>query len=144
VKFSYSVITLLVALLLTSVSRAEVSSIHISSRLDPNAIIITQVDIVFVYSQELLEQFPETKTDWYSKQRQFIAAAGANLDVVSVFIPQGFDSETASLPARRNDALKVFVFAQHDDSKAAPVDISELSNVLVEIDAFGILVSRRD
>ena len=143
-KFPNKIKSLLFFLLLTGISQAEVNSIHILSRLDPNAIIITQVDIVFVYSDELVNQFPVTKTDWYSSQRQFIAAAGADLDVVSVFIPQGFDSETASLPARRSDALKVFVFAQHDDSRAAPVDITELDNVLVEIDAFGILVRRRD
>tara|TARA_B110000008_G_C16873625_1_gene525834 strand:- start:174 stop:608 length:435 start_codon:yes stop_codon:yes gene_type:complete len=143
VKFISSVFAVITILLFVSNSRAEVSSLHISSRLDPNAIIITQVDVVFVYTQKLVDEFPATKTDWYSSQRQFIAEAGTDIDLVSIFIPQGFDSETASLPTRRNEALKVFVFAQHDDSIAPPIDITELGNVLVEIDAFGILVSSR-
>ena len=32
---------------------AEVESVFISSRLDPNAIIITEVDIIFIYEQEI-------------------------------------------------------------------------------------------
>ncbi|MEC9218986.1 MAG: hypothetical protein VYA05_06335 [Pseudomonadota bacterium] len=122
---------------------AEVESVFISSRLDPNAIIITEVDIIFIYEQEILEGFPATKTLWYSGKRQFIQSVGDKADVVNIFIPQGFDSVMASLPARRAQALKVYVFGQHDASSAAPVDITEIQNVLVEIDQFGIVVSRR-
>ncbi|MDD9889294.1 MAG: hypothetical protein OXU66_08105 [Gammaproteobacteria bacterium] len=122
---------------------AEVNSIHIESRLDPNAIIITQVDIIFVYSQEIVDRFPATKTEWYSNQRQFIADADDGIDLRSVFIPQGFNSETASLPQRRNQALKVFIFAEHDASTAAPVDVTDFEDVLVAIDEFGIVVTRR-
>ncbi len=125
-------------------SYAEVNSIHIESRLDPNAIIITQVDIIFVYTQELVDNFPATKTEWYSNQRQFIAEAGDSIDLRSVFIPQGFNSETASLPERRSTALKVFIFAEHDASTAAPIDVSEFAEVLVAIDEFGIVVTRRN
>ena len=66
---------LLVAIFLRP-SAGEVNSIYISSKLDPNAIIITQVDIVFVYDQDILEKFPSTKTAWYSNQRRFISEAG--------------------------------------------------------------------
>ena len=63
---------------------------------------------------------------------------------MNIFIPQGFDSEMASLPARRGDALQVLIYAYHDDSKAAPRDVTEMANVLVTIDPFGIRVSSRD
>ena len=106
--------------------------------------IITQVDIVFVYDQDILEKFPSTKTAWYSNQRRFISEAGEKIDLVSVFIPQGFDSQSVSLPQRGNDALKTFVFAQHDDSEAPPIDISSFERVRIEIDEFGILVSRQN
>ena len=66
------------------------------------------------------------------------------MDLVSVFIPQGFSSEMASLPQRRDEAVKVFVIGQHDSSTRAPIDITDYENVLVEIDQFGILVSRRN
>jgi hypothetical protein len=66
------------------------------------------------------------------------------MDVVNIFVPQGFDSEMVSLPLRRADALKVVVYAYHDDSKVAPRDITGAANVLVEIDPFGIRVSSRD
>ena len=106
---------LLIAIFLRP-SAGEVNSIYISSKLDPNAIIITQVDIVFVYAQDILEKFPSTKTAWYSNQRRFISEAGDKIDLVSVFIPQGFDSQSVSLPQRGNDALNqaVEVMARAD------------------------------
>jgi hypothetical protein len=131
-------------LCVANTSQAEVNSVFIQSRLDYNAIIITGVDIIFVYEQALLDKFPETKMAWYSGKRRFSEEAGDGIDIVSVFAPQGFDSEMASLPARRNEALKVFVFGQHDASTVAPADITSMENVLVEIDQFGIRVSRRN
>ncbi len=117
---------------------------YISSRLDPNAIIITEVDIVFIYDAEIANSLPDTKSSWYSSKRQFSNNAGEKIDIVNVFVPQGFDSEMASLPSRRSAALKVLVFAYHDDSKAAPRDITQMSDVAIEIDPFGIRVSERD
>ena len=143
ISFKYATALLLTAAF-SAPSSAEVNSIYISSRLDPNAIIITQVDIVFVYDQDILDEFPSTKTAWYSNQRRFISEAGDKIDLVSVFIPQGFYSQTVSLPERKSDSLGTFVFAQHDDSEAPPVDISSLGRVLIEIDEFGILVSRQE
>lgn len=123
---------------------AEVNSVFISSTLDPNAIIITEVDVIFIYDAETASNLPDTKSAWYSNKRKFTSDAGDKIDLVNIFIPQGFDSEMASLPARRTDALKVVVYAYHDDSKAAARDITDTANVLVEIDPFGIRVSSRD
>ena len=63
------------------------------------------------------------------------------MDVVSVFIPQGFDSDTAILPDRRLDAVKVYVFGQHDEGSVMPVDVTDFSSVLVTIDGLGIIVT---
>jgi hypothetical protein len=123
---------------------AEVNSVFISSTLDPNAIIITEVDVIFIYDAETASNLPDTKSAWYSNKRRFTSDAGDKMDIVNIFIPQGFDSEMASLPARRADALKVVVYAYHDDSKATARDITDTTNVLVEIDPFGIRVSSRD
>ena len=123
---------------------AEVSSVFISSTLDPNAIIITEVDVIFIYDADIANSLPATKSAWYSKKRGFSANAAEKMDIVNIFIPQGFDSEMASLPARRAEALKVVVYAYHDDSKAEPRDITNMEDVLVEIDPFGIRVSSRD
>ena len=78
------------------------------------------------YDQEILDEFPSTKTAWYSNQRRFISEAGDKIDLVSVFIPQGFDSQTVSLPKRGVDSLRTFVFAQHDDSHAPPIFVQML------------------
>jgi hypothetical protein len=47
------------------------------------------------------------------------------------------------LPERNLEAVKIFVFSQHDDSEAPPIEISSFQKVLIEIDEFGILVSRQ-
>lgn len=123
---------------------AEVNSVQVVSRLDPNAILITETDIIFVYDDELAANFPADKTAWYSGKRNYTRSAGDRIEVVNIFIPQGFDSTSASLPQRRSEAVKVFVFAQHDDSKAKPVDVTDFQKVLIEIDPFGIRVSKAE
>lgn len=132
------------ALLVSSNLGATVDSVFIQSQLDYNAILISGVDIVFIYDEQTLERFPRSKSDWYSSKAEFIDEAGDQIDVVSVFIPQGFDSEMASLPERRQQALKVYIYGQHDASDAAPVDVTDMEDVLVQIDQFGILVSSRN
>jgi len=134
---------LVIIIALASNPALAVESVFIQSRLDYNAILITGVDIVFIYDEQTVASLPDTKSDWYSGKRAFIEQAGEAADVVSVFVPQGFDSSMASLPARSDEAVKVFVFGEHDASAAKPVDVTAMDNVLVEIDQFGILVSPR-
>jgi len=135
----------LLCMALTGITvQAEVQSLFVQSRLDYNAILITEVDVVFVYHDSVLENFPATKTEWYFNKRGFLESAGENIDLVNIFVPQGFDSEMASLPQRRGEAIKVFVFGQHDSSTRPPIDITGFGKVLVEIDQFGILVSQHD
>lgn len=138
----FAVLLLLIAL--KGNQALAVDSVFIQSRLDYNAILITGVDIVFVYDQQTLDIMPDNKADWYSGKRSFMEQAGDAADVVSIFVPQGFDSTMAILPERRDQALKVFVYGQHDASDVAPVDITGMTDVLVEIDQFGILVSARN
>ena len=143
-RFLSACIALYSFFLFSSSVTAEVNSVFISSTLDPNAIIITEVDVIFIYDAQTAGNLPDTKSAWYSNKRKFTRDAGDKMDVVNIFVPQGFDSEMASLPLRRADALKVVVYAYHDDSKAAGRDITGTANVLVEIDTFGIRVSNRD
>ncbi|MCH7816600.1 MAG: hypothetical protein IIC60_08530 [Proteobacteria bacterium] len=139
--FKPLVLLLFIGLLWIDTSLAEINSIRVSSRLDPNSITITEVDIVFIYDADIASNFPSTKSAWYSGKFMFTRTAGAAIDIVNIFIPQGFDFVDAILPERKDQAIRVVVFTQHDDSKAQPIDITELVDVLVEIDPFGIIVS---
>ena len=144
-KLSATFLTLITPILLFLPAAASaVDSVFIQSRLDYNAILISGVDVVFVYDDAVLEYMPETKSSWFSGKRQFLEQAGEAIDLVSVFIPQGFDSEMISMPERKDEAVKVFVLAQHDASSRAPIDITDYARALVEINEFGIIVSRRD
>ena len=119
---------------------SQVESVAIRSMLDPNAVLITEVDIIFLYDSRLVNELPVNKRDWYSNKRRFTSQYKDVLDVVNIFIPQGFDSVKAILPGRKEKAVKAFVFAYHDDSKASPVDITNIANVKIEVDQFGIRV----
>jgi hypothetical protein len=119
---------------------SQVESVAIRSMLDPNAVLITEVDIIFLYDSRLANELPVNKRDWYSNKRRFTSQYKDVLDVVNIFIPQGFDSVKAILPGRKEKAVKAFVFAYHDDSKASPVDITNIANVKIEVDQFGIRV----
>ncbi|MFK7864670.1 MAG: hypothetical protein AB8B95_10645 [Pseudohongiellaceae bacterium] len=123
---------------------AEVEAVNIESVLDPNAITITEIDVIFLYDETLVEEFPATKSRWYSMRRTLTQRWGDSMDVISVFIPQGFDSDTAILPGRKNEAVKVFVFGQHDDASVKPADVTHIRNVRVTIDDLGIIVSAQN
>ncbi len=116
-------------------------NIRIVSRLDPNAITITEVDIIFVYDGELAQNFPPTKKDWYAGKFVLTQSAGTNMDVVNTFIPQGFDATEPPLPERKDAAIRILVFALHDESATKAFDITGFDNALIEIDPFGIRVS---
>ena len=122
-------------------AQALPDEIRITSRLDPNAITITEVDIVFIYDSELAQNFPATKKDWYAGKFMLTRNAGTKLEVVNTFIPQGFDTTTPPLPARKDEAIRIVVFALHDDSATKAFDITDYANALIEIDPFGIRVS---
>ncbi|PCJ23559.1 MAG: hypothetical protein COA96_11445, partial [SAR86 cluster bacterium] len=124
-------------------SLAEVNSVSIRSQVDPNAILITEIDIVFVYTKEIGDSFPSSKSAWYSGKQSLIQKAGDDVEIVNVFIPQGFDSENARLPTRKHEAVKVFIIAYHDDPEVAPIDVTEMVDVFIEIDAFGIFISSK-
>jgi hypothetical protein len=135
-----TLITLLTLLQTAAHAATPLESISVQSRLDPNAILITEIDVVFIYDEALLPQVPTSKRAWYGNKRNFTRSAGAGLDVVNLFIPQGFDSDSLTLPARKAEALKVLVFAYHDSAEATPADITALTTVQIEIDPFGIRV----
>ena len=118
-----------------------VESILIRSRLDPNAIEITGIDVLFLYDEATAVQIPGTKSAWYANRRSLTRELGEAFDLVSTFIPQGFDSARPTLPERAGEAIRVLVFAEHEASETAPVDITEMPRVLIEIDPFGIRVS---
>jgi hypothetical protein len=128
----------------TIANAASLSSVNIKSNLDPNAITITEIDVVFLYDQALIEDFPTSKSGWYSMRRTLTQGWGDSMDVVSVFVPQGFDFNTAVLPERKRDAVKVYVFGQHDEAAAIPIDVTDLSSILVTIDALGIIVTSHE
>lgn len=123
---------------------AAPNSVRIESNLDPNAITITEVDIVFLYDDALIAEFPQTKSRWYSMRRTLTRRWEEKMDVVSVFIPQGFDADTAILPDRKDTAVKVYVFGQHDEASMKPADVTTMTDVLVTIDDLGIIVSSKE
>ena len=116
-------------------------TIRIKSTLDPNAILITEVDIVFIYNPDVIANFPATKKAWYSAKFMMTRNAGTDFEVVNTFVPQGFDAVNPPLPERLQEAQRILVFAQHDASDTAAFDITNFNNALIEIDTFGIRVS---
>lgn len=137
----FRALSLLILTVLAAQAAAAVESIQIRSRLDPNAIEITGIDVLFLYDEATAARIPATKSAWYGNRRALTQELGDEFDLVSTFIPQGFDSAAVSLPDRAADAIRVLVFAEHAASGAAPVDITEMTAVLIEIDPFGIRVS---
>jgi hypothetical protein len=136
-----SLIFLSIFFTMSAVAENEISSIRITSRMDLNAILITEVDLVFIYDQQLADQLPTQKGEWYTQKYDLVRNETSGLDIVTIYVPQGFDSENVNLPERATDALRVFAVGYHEALETPVHDLSDQNRVLVEIDAFGILVS---
>ncbi len=134
-------LSLLVLAVFAARAGAAVESIEIRSRLDPNAIEITGVDVLFLYDEATAARIPATRSAWYGNRRTLTGELGEAFDLVSTFIPQGFDSVRLRLPERAASAIRVLVFAEHEASDSPPAEITGMTDVLIEIDPFGIRVS---
>ncbi len=140
-KMLRATLWILPPLMVPMAAAAAVESIEIRSRLDPNATEITAVDVLFLYDAATAERIPASKSTWYANRRTLTRELEGRFDLVSTFVPQGFDSARLALPARAREALRVLVFAEHEAADAPPVDVTGLTRVLIEIDPFGIRVS---
>lgn len=118
-----------------------INAIRVTSRMDLNSILLSGIDVVFFYDDSIVSDQPFTQFDWYSKKREYRETHAEVIDVVNLPILQGFDSATLSLPDGYQRALKVLVFAEHQTPQSAPADVTGMTNVLIEIDQFGVFVS---
>lgn len=141
---------LLIVLSMAASATAEtnINSIRVSSRMDLNSILLSGIDVVFFYDTSIydpgtVESRPFTQFDWYSNKREYRETHADVIDVVNLPILQGFDSATLSLPEGYRDAVRVLVFAEHQTPQSAPADVTGMTNVLIEIDQFGVFVSDR-
>lgn len=119
----------------------SVNSIRVSSRLDLNSIIVSGVDVVFFYDTSIVSDQPLTQFEWYSNKRDYRATHAEFIDIVNLPIPQGFGGATLTLPARHQSALRILVFAEHQNSASPAFDITGMHDVLIEIDQFGVIIS---
>ena len=69
-------------------SLAAVESVEIRSRLDPNAIEITGIDVLFLYDEATSARVPATKSAWYGNRGTLTMELGEAFDLVSTFIPR--------------------------------------------------------
>ena len=128
----------------TAMAENNLRSVLIQSLLDFNAILITEVDVVFVYDDAMAAQMPVTKGEWYSQKYDLLKDDPAEVDVITTSIPQGFDSVTLSLPENSATAIKVFAVAYHEGQGVAIHDMTDMERSLIQIDQFGIRVSARN
>ena len=122
-------------------AETAINAIRVTSRMDLNSILLSGIDVVFFYDNSIVSDQPFTQFDWYSKKREYRETHAEVIDVVNLPILQGFDAANLSLPQRYREAVKVLVFAEHQTPQSAPVDVTDMSNVLIEIDQFGVFVS---
>ena len=136
-----SAIVLSVIFGLSANAENSLGSVRIQSLLDFNAILITEVDVVFVYDRELADTLGDTKGEWYGAKYNLLRAETEGLEVITTSIPQGFDSAIVNLPENSTSAIKVFASAYHEAQDTPIHDMTEFESGLIRIDEFGILVS---
>ena len=119
-------------------------SVRIQSLLDFNAILITEVDVVFVYDEAVAAQLPTTKGEWYAQKYDLLKEGSRQVDVVTTPVPQGFVSDSLIMPENSRAAVRVFAVGYHEAQGTPVHDLTDFESALIEIDHFGIRVSSRN
>jgi hypothetical protein len=104
---------------------------------------VTEVDILFVYDANLLNQLPFTQFDWVSSKELYLDREDNLLDIITLTVKPDSSVVPINLPARSNDAIGILVFASHEDPVAEALDISFESNIVLQIESYGINVLQR-
>lgn len=100
----------------------------------------SEVDILFVYDDSLLNQLPFTQFDWISSKDEYLDREDKLLELVQFNIVADSELQEVPLPHRHNQAVGILVFASHEDPVAEAIDISFETNILLQIESYGINV----
>lgn len=140
-----SVATTIALLLLLAAPglQAAPAAITVNSLLDLNAILITEVDVIFVYDQAVADAMPRTKEEWYRDKYTLLQQGMDKLQVVTISAPQGFVSDSVRMPERHGEAVRVLICAYHEGNTVALHEVTQYDSVRVDIESYGILVNGR-
>ena len=146
-QFGLTTHSLLVLFLLISPTIVSAQSSLSQINVEPAAGLpngfVTEVDILFVYDANLLNQLPFTQFDWVSSKELYLEREDNLLDIITLTVKPDSSVVPINLPARSNDAVGVLVFSSHEDPVAEALDISFESNIVLQIESYGINVLQR-
>jgi len=101
---------------------------------------VSDVDVLFVYDNALLNQLPFTQFDWVSSKEEYLDRADDLLELLQFHIAADSESQMVPLPQRYSQAVAVLVFASHEDPVAEAIDITFETGILLQIESYGINV----
>jgi len=101
---------------------------------------ISDVDVLFVYDNALLNQLPFTQFDWISSKEEYLDRAGNQLELVQFRISAQTELQQVLLSQQQNQAIGILVFASHEDPVAEAIDITSETKILLQIESYGINV----
>lgn len=104
--------------------------IEVLAEADANQQRATQLDVIFVYSQDVLKRLPATAERWFMLREELLRIAGAHVDVISHEVPASFAVGPLELPQRADKALKVVAYASYANASGqAMVDLTQQRQV---------------
>lgn len=146
-RFSYSgwiVYTLLMFACLTnptlSTAQNSLEQILIQPATNLPGDFTSDIDILFVYDGDLLNQLPFTQFEWVSSRDQYLNQASDLLELTQFHVISTSDPQRHTLSERQRNAHSVLVFASHEDPVAEAIDISFETRILLQIESYGINV----
>lgn len=119
---------------------AQIESISVSSASNLDSDFTAEVDIVFIYSDDALNQLPFEQFAWISTREEQIEKFAEEIDVVSLNLEGSFDDFLVELPSRQAAAIAVLVFASHEDPVVEGIDVTGEAHLKLVIESWGVFV----
>ncbi|WP_338847058.1 hypothetical protein V8J88_25245 [Massilia sp. W12] len=103
-----------------SLAPTKLLQIKIAAELNANQNIATAIDIVFAYDENAVKIMPKSGPEWFSQKTALLNGLANSVDVVALQVPPATIVEVA-LPARYQQAVGVYSFANYVDPSGQPV-----------------------
>jgi uncharacterized protein YceK len=125
--------------------KATLQQLKVIALADANQGQATELDLVFIYQEDIAKTLPGDAPAWFAKRSAILAKYAGDLEVVSLEVPPGYVIESVTLPKRHGDALQVQAYANYVPATGQyPVVLTRLKNAVLTLQEDKLVFSTAD
>ncbi len=107
----------------------SVENISVYVAPDPEMQFAVGIDVVFIYSPELVNLIAKLDDqEWFEAKQSIIANYASDIDMLEWQLVSGFEDRSRPLPENHKNAVKILAFMNYPGGKNTSVEITHLTS----------------